>query len=75
VTSATPVLTKGITGATFLASDGQSTCAVVCGGRVKCWGQYDTAAGIPGPLGSGSSEHQSLVPVFVKGLASVKRSQ
>lgn len=38
VDSDTPVTVKGVSGATALGADQERACAVVVGGRVRCWG-------------------------------------
>jgi alpha-tubulin suppressor-like RCC1 family protein len=60
--SATPVAVSGITGASLIAAAGSSTCAVVTGGAVSCWGQNSL-----GQLGDGTTT-SSLAPVAVSSL-------
>jgi len=60
--SATPVAVSGITGASRIAAAASSTCAVVTGGAVSCWGQNSF-----GQLGDGTTT-SSLAPVAVSGL-------
>ncbi len=69
VSSNVPVVVKGLTGASSLASDGIGYCALLGSGEVQCWGNNSF-----GELGDGSKPNPktndgSDVPVRVKGLA------
>lgn len=61
----TPVPVTGIGDATAVAAAGSTSCALVSGGRVECWGSNWL-----GGLGDGSSDYKeiSMTPVAVKGL-------
>ena len=72
--SPTPVLVSGITNATQISTSGSHACALLTGGRVKCWG-----ASLYGDLGDGRASHGhydsiaplgdfSPVPVQVSGI-------
>jgi alpha-tubulin suppressor-like RCC1 family protein len=49
---ATPVAVPGVSGATAVGSDGSGACALVAGGNVRCWGNFDIgmARTTPAPL-------------------------
>ncbi|MGP8181239.1 MAG: RCC1 domain-containing protein [Acidimicrobiales bacterium] len=69
VSSNVPVVVKGLTSASSLASDGIGYCALLRSGGVQCWGNNSF-----GELGDGSkpspkTNYGSDVPVRVKGLA------
>ncbi|MFT3771894.1 MAG: hypothetical protein QM820_41325 [Minicystis sp.] len=67
-TRATPSVVPGLSGVTALRAGGDTTCAVVEGGAVRCWGD-----GTFGQLGDGvaADGHASAVPVAVVDLAGV----
>jgi alpha-tubulin suppressor-like RCC1 family protein len=64
--STTPVAVKGITTAKGLAAGGETACALLAGGSVRCWGlDFD------GELGNGvKTGSPVLVPVTVRGISS-----
>ena len=53
----TPVSVSSLTGATQISSSSQSTCAVISGNAVKCWGKNDY-----GQLGS-TDKFDRLTPI------------
>ena len=53
----TPVSVSGLTGASQISSRSQSTCAVISGNAVKCWGRNDK-----GQLGS-TDTYDRLTPI------------
>ena len=63
---ATPVLVPGLSGATAIRAGGNTTCAVVQGGAVTCWGD-----GAYGQLGDGKSGEGYFAssPVPVAGIS------
>jgi alpha-tubulin suppressor-like RCC1 family protein len=63
---ATPALVPGLSGATAIRAGGNTTCAVVQGGAVTCWGD-----GTYGQLGDGKSGigNASSSPVQVDGIS------
>jgi alpha-tubulin suppressor-like RCC1 family protein len=63
-----PAKIAGLTGVTLLRAGGDTTCAVIAGGAVVCWGD-----GAFGQLGDGTAAdgHLSAVPVPVSGLMGV----
>jgi alpha-tubulin suppressor-like RCC1 family protein len=63
----TPVAVKRISSAKAVGTGGNTTCALLSGGTVKCWG----ANGL-GQLGNGTTTTYSLRPVAVKGISSAK---
>lgn len=64
VSSATPVLVQGLTGAKAIATGDAQSCAALADGRVECWGDNRS-----GQLGDGS-RHGSPLPVGVRGITS-----
>jgi alpha-tubulin suppressor-like RCC1 family protein len=61
----TPVSVSGLeSGVRAIATGGTHNCALIVGGRVKCWGNNER-----GQLGDGTTT-QHLTPVSVSGLAS-----
>jgi alpha-tubulin suppressor-like RCC1 family protein len=63
----TPVAAKGISTAKAVGTGGNTTCALLSGGTVKCWG-----SDFDGSLGNGTTTTYSLKPVAVKGISSAK---
>jgi alpha-tubulin suppressor-like RCC1 family protein len=61
--SSPPVLVSGITDATAVSAGGSSTCAVLTGGTVECWGMNGE-----GQPGNGTTATSS-VPVVVSGVS------
>ena len=53
----TPVSVSGLTGATQISAKNMSTCAVISGDAVKCWGRNDK-----GQLGS-TDTYDRLTPI------------
>lgn len=67
-TRPTPVAVAGITDAVALSmGEGGHACAVLAGGRVRCWGNNDR-----GQLGDGSTTDRST-PVQVRDVASARQ--
>ncbi len=58
-----PQLVPGVSGATSLTTGEESSCAVVSGGKVICWGYNDF-----GELGDGSTESTGT-PHYVQGIS------
>ncbi len=63
--SATPAVVPGLSGATAVRAAGNTTCAVIAGGAVTCWGD-----GAYGQLGNGKTGdgYFSASPVPVSGI-------
>jgi alpha-tubulin suppressor-like RCC1 family protein len=57
----TPVLVRGVTGATQVAAGGYASCALFGGGRITCWGDNSS-----GELGSETTTGFRTQPVVVK---------
>ena len=67
LTRPSPVTVDGLGGAaTAVAASADTTCAVVAGGTVRCWG-----SGASGQLGDGTTSPLQFTPVVVSGLSGV----
>ena len=64
--SSTALVVQGISGASAVAAGEAFTCAIVAGGKVRCWGRA-----VEGQLGDGVTATQTFKPVDVAGLADV----
>jgi alpha-tubulin suppressor-like RCC1 family protein len=73
--STTPIAVSGLSGVTAVAAGGNSTCALLSGGTVECWG--DNSYGelgdgmITGPQTCPGDDPCSMMPVAVTGLSGV----
>lgn len=56
------VAVKDLSGVTEIATGMYSTCALLSGGKIMCWGENRD-----GQLGAGLADDRSLVPVPVAG--------
>jgi len=66
VSTQTPGVVTGLSGATAIAAGAYHTCAIVAGGTVKCWGSSAF-----GSLGNGMVGPDAAVPVTVPNLSGV----
>jgi alpha-tubulin suppressor-like RCC1 family protein len=76
ISVSTPTVVPGISGIIDIGVNERSSCALVTGGKVLCWGRNalgiaDEAGSDPGLLGVGSSDKNVLTPKFVLGLNGV----